>query len=243
MRTLDAHVAWHDVECGSYDADLAIWRGLAARHAAGMPVLDVGAGSGRVALDLARDGHPVLALDTDAALLAALRDRAGDLAIETVVADARSFALGRTFGLVIAPMQTVQLLGGADGRAAFLAAARAHLRPGGVLAAAIAHPLIAFDPADVILPEPDVGTVGDVRLASHAVAIRDEGDRVALVRVREATWADGEVTREENVIHLDRLDSETLAAEGAAAGLHPQSPLHIPASEDYVDSTVVVWRG
>ena len=43
-------------------------------RAAGGPVLDLGAGTGRVALDLARAGHEVVALDLDAGLLAALRD-------------------------------------------------------------------------------------------------------------------------------------------------------------------------
>ena len=49
-------VVWHDVECGRYDADLPLWRELAA--SARRPVLDVGAGTGRVALDLARAGSP-----------------------------------------------------------------------------------------------------------------------------------------------------------------------------------------
>ena len=54
-------VLWHDIECGSYDLDLPLWRELADRE--GSPVLDVGAGTGRVALDLARRGHEVVALD------------------------------------------------------------------------------------------------------------------------------------------------------------------------------------
>ena len=53
-------VIWHDVECGRYAADLPLWRGL-ADEASG-PVLDVGAGTGRVAIDLARRGHEVTAL-------------------------------------------------------------------------------------------------------------------------------------------------------------------------------------
>ena len=50
-------VIWHDLECGGYREDLPLWRALADR--AGGPVLDVGAGTGRVALDLARAGHEV----------------------------------------------------------------------------------------------------------------------------------------------------------------------------------------
>jgi len=55
-----AAVIWHDVECGGYEGDLALWRELAA---AGGPILDLGCGTGRVALDLARRGHRVHGLD------------------------------------------------------------------------------------------------------------------------------------------------------------------------------------
>ena len=64
-------IIWHDVECGAYAADLPLWRELAATEAG--PVLDVGAGAGRVALELARAGHDVTALDLDPELLAELR--------------------------------------------------------------------------------------------------------------------------------------------------------------------------
>jgi SAM-dependent methyltransferase len=234
-------IAWHDVECGGYDADLDLWRRLARAHAADAPVVDVGAGTGRVALDLARAGHPVLAVDTEDVLLGALRERAGTLPVTTAVGDARALELDGTYGLVIAPMQTVQLLGGAEGRAAFLRAARAHLRPGGIVAAAVAHPLEAFDAADVVLPDPDEGEADGQRLVSQPVAIRDEGDRVALVRVRERIGPAGAV-REEDVIHLDRLSPEGLQEEGRAAGLEVRPLLRIPATAEYVDSTVVVLR-
>jgi SAM-dependent methyltransferase len=235
-------VAWHDVECGSYDVDLELWSALAAAHAGGEPVLDVGAGTGRVTLHLASRGHPVVALDTEPVFLDALRERGDGLPVETAVGDARTMDLGRRFGLVIAPMQTMQLLGGPAGRASFLAAARAHLLPGGVLAAAIAHPLEAFDAQVAGAPEPDLGEADGVQLVSRPVAIRDEGDRVALVREREAIDPDGTQTVEQDVIHLDRLAPEALAAEGAAAGLTPAAPMHIPATPDYIDSTVVIWH-
>ena len=105
-------VLWHDLECGGYDLDLPLWRELADRE--GSPVLDVGAGTGRVALDLARRGHEVVAVDRDPVLLDALADRGAGLAVSVVAADARAFDLGRRFPLVIVPMQTLQLLGGRE---------------------------------------------------------------------------------------------------------------------------------
>jgi SAM-dependent methyltransferase len=234
--------AWHDVECGAYDVDLEVWRALAAAHAAGEPVLDVGAGTGRVALHLAGHGHAVVALDTEPVFLDVLRERGEGLPVATAVGDARTMALDRRFALIIAPMQTVQLLGGADGRAAFFARAREHLVPGGVLAAAIAHPLEAFDAREVGAPAPDLGEADGLQLVSRPVAIRDEGDRVALVREREAIAPGGATTVERDVIHLDRVAPDALSAEGAAAGLRPAAPLHIPATPDYIDSTVLVWH-
>jgi len=66
-------VVWHDLECGGYRVDMPAWLELAER--AGGPVLDVGAGTGRVSLALARAGHAVTAVDRDQALLDALGQR------------------------------------------------------------------------------------------------------------------------------------------------------------------------
>jgi SAM-dependent methyltransferase len=238
-----SEVLWHDIECGGYLEDLPLWRELAAVQAPGGPILDVGAGTGRVALDLARLGHAVVALDLDATLLAELRARAGDLPVETVVADARELDLGRRFALMLVPMQTVQLLGGAKGRARFLRAARAHLAPGGLLALALADALEGFDAGHDHAPLPDLREVGGVVYASQPIAVRDEGDRVAIERVREVVTPDGDRVSLPNVVRLDRLDAPTLHAEALAHGLHPLEPRQIEATVEYVGSTVVMLRG
>jgi SAM-dependent methyltransferase len=235
-------VVWHDVECGAYAEDLALWRELAA--ARGGPVLDVGAGTGRVALHLARRGVEVVALDADGDLLAALEDRAAavGVAVATVRADARTFALERRFALVIAPMQTVQLLGGPAGRAAFLSRAAGHLAPGGLLAVALADALEVFDAEHDQPPVPDMREVDGVLYASRPVAVRDLGDRAAIDRVREVIARDGTRVASADVIELDRVDAAELAAEARATGLQPLEPRRIPATEDYVGSTVVLAR-
>ena len=126
--TSDA-VAWHDVENGSYDADLLLWRELA--DAARRPDARPGVPA-RVAwpLDLAARGHEVVALDTDPELLAVARASARPPSRRSR-RDARDFELGRTFALVLAPMQLAQILGGPDGRVAMLERVHAHLSPEG----------------------------------------------------------------------------------------------------------------
>ena len=234
-------VMWHDLENGAYAEDLLLWRDLAAIH--GGPVLDVGAGTGRVTLDLARAGHRVVALDLSANFLAALRERAGRLPIETVEADARDFALGRTFPLIIAPMQTVQLLGGPEGRARFLGRARAHLADGGVLAVALAEALDAFDEEHDMPPLPDLKEVDEVVFSSRPVAVIDEGERVAIHRIRETVDAAGNRTAAPDVVHLDRVRAAELADEAEAHGLVAEHARFIPQTDDYVGSTVVMLRG
>jgi SAM-dependent methyltransferase len=234
-------VLWHDIECGGYDLDLPLWRELADRE--GSPVLDIGAGTGRVALDLARRGHELVALDRDAALLDALRERGAGLPISAVAADARDFALDRRFALVIVPMQTLQLLGGAEGRAAFLRCARAHLRPGGLVAAALADALESFDADTDGLPEPDVAEIAGERYVSLPLAVVDEGPRAAIHRLRQVVASDGTHDDEHDVIRLDRVTSEELTAEGEELGLTPLPARRIPATDEYVGSTVVVLRG
>jgi SAM-dependent methyltransferase len=234
-------VIWHDVECGRYAADLPVWQAFAEQEAG--PILDVGAGTGRVTLHLARRGHHVVALDREPAFLAVLRERAGPLPVETVIADAGDFDLGaRRFGLVIAPMQTIQLLGAA-GRAGFLRCVRAHLAPGGLVACALAHDLEAFDGSTVLLPLPDTGFVGGVSYFSQPVALRDVGDRVAIERIRTVVSASGGRSSSDDVIHLDKIDAEQVAAEARVIGLQPLGVRVIPPTEEHVGTTVVMLRG
>jgi SAM-dependent methyltransferase len=134
---------WHEVECGGYTVDLEVWARLA--ESVDGPLLELGCGSGRVALELARRGGEVWALDADPVLLEALaaRSAAQGLRVQTSCADVRAFGLARSFELILAPMQLFQVLGGAPGRRAALARAAAHLRPRGRLAAAIVEPRAA----------------------------------------------------------------------------------------------------
>ena len=243
MSALPEHVIWHDVECSRYDADMTLWQELAA--AAGGPILDVGAGTGRVALELARHGHEVVALDYDAALLAALAQRADaeGLEIETVVGDASGFDLGRhDFAIVMAPMQTVQLLG-QEGRRGFLESAGAHVAPRGLVAIALADALETYDTDHVLLPLPDTMFVDGALYSSQPVGLRDRGDSVAIERIRTILRADGSRSASDDVLALDRITLEEVEAEGRAAGLEVLPGRIIDATEEHVGTSVVMLRG
>jgi SAM-dependent methyltransferase len=235
------NVIWHDLECGSYAEDLPLWRALADEH--GDPILDVGAGTGRVTLELARAGHTVTALDVDGELLAELRRRADGLPVDTVQADAREFDLGgRRFALCVVPMQTIQLLGGRDGRVAFLRQAAAHLAPQGALAVAISPTLELFEVLDGVPgPTPDMCEIGGVVYASHPTAVRAAGGDYVLERRREVVSARGERLVSQNEIQLDRLDRRQLQSEAALVGLRESGRAQIAATDEYVGSVVVMF--
>jgi SAM-dependent methyltransferase len=234
-----ADVVWHDLECGGYAEDLGLWRELAGAG----PVLDLGCGTGRVALDLAARGVPVVGLDRDAVLLAALRARAAGLPVETVCADARDFDLGRRFAVVLAPMQTVQLLGGPEGRARFLRCAGAHLEPGGLFALALADALEGFDEETDTPPLPDAREQDGIVYFSQPVAVKDEGERVAIHRVREIVDRDGARTTGRDIVRLDRLEPAELEAEAATFGLTAEPRRLVAATDEFVGSVVVMLRG
>jgi len=230
-------VVWHDLECGAYTADLPLWRELATAEPG--PILDVGAGTGRVALDLAAGGHAVTALDSDPDLLRALTARAGG-AVRTVLADAQAFALpGDSFGLILVPMQTIQLL--AD-RPAFLRAARRHLAPGGLLAAALADALEGFDASTSILPPPDVSVHDGWRFASQPVAVRERTGASTIERIRTTVAPDGARTAEPDAIDLRHLTAESLASEAGPLGYRADPPRRIEATQEHAGSEVVLLR-
>jgi SAM-dependent methyltransferase len=235
-------IVWHDVENGGYDADLPIWRELA--HEAHGPVLDLGAGTGRVALDLAEAGHDVTALDSDVALLDELARRAGErgLRIECVRADARRLDQSGPFGLVIAPMQFVQILGGPSARAGLLAGAAGCLRPGGIFAAAISNLDEAVAAEDAAPPLPDVGERGGWIYSSLPLDVRPEPGGVAVEWLRQKVSPAGTLTEERHTEMLDSLDPGQLERETAATGLKPECRHDVGQTEAYIGSTVVVCR-
>jgi SAM-dependent methyltransferase len=248
---------WHDLECGGYRADLALWLELAASSGARSRILDVGAGTGRVTLALARAGHRVTALDLDPDLLDELADRAGGADVETVCADARSFSLGGDdFDACFIPMQTIQLLGDRGARLAFLRCARAHVRPGGKIACAIVTAVEPFDCSSGQLgPAPETAVRAGALYVSRPTRVAVDSKRVVIERERRifpiapdgsgpsatAERTPHEAFEERNVTELAVVSAAELRSEGIEAELLPLETLSISPTAEHVGSEVVVF--
>jgi SAM-dependent methyltransferase len=229
---------WHEVECGGYDADLPVIEEL-ARGREGR-VLELGCGTGRVALHLAHRGQEVWGVDANRELLEALGARASaeGLAVRTVCADIRALDLDRDFALIVAPMQVLQMLGGKPARLAALERAGAHLIAGGRLAAAIVeHPAPSLDGGAAI---PDIRERNGWTYSSLPVGAVTTDGGIEIHRFRQAVAPDGALSEEEYVEHLDALAADELEAEAAEVGLRPVERLYVPSTDGYLGSTVVV---
>lgn len=123
-----------------YLEDFPFWLELAAQT--GDPVLELGCGTGRVLIPLAKAGHHVLGLDHNLAMLKFLKANIGPQiqpAPVLIVADITGFNLAVKFPLIILPCNTFSMLA-EDRRKACLRCMRRHLRSGGIFAVSVPNP-------------------------------------------------------------------------------------------------------
>ncbi len=229
----DASVIWHDVECGSYDADLALWEELAGRS-----TLDLGCGTGRVAIHLARRGHAVIGVDGQSAFVNAFNERAAQLPAIALIGDAKSFQLDSVFDAVLAPMQLIQLLADVTERQACLRCVAAHLRPGGLAAFAIVEGVP--EPVEGPPPLPDTREVDGWVFSSLPIEAAVGADGLRARRLRQTVSPAGELGEELDEILLAMLDASAVEREAEEAGLRPAGRRAVPPTADHVGSTVVV---
>jgi SAM-dependent methyltransferase len=229
-------VIWHDVECGSYEADLPLWERLAEESEG--PILELGCGTGRVALHLARRGHRVIGIDRDHDLVLELAERSHGLLIEPLCADALDFELEEQVGLALAPMQFLQLLHSPESRARCLKRVAAALRPGGLFAVAI----LRSPPATTGgFPPPDVREIDGWAYSSLPTMNGMVDRRLMLRRLRQAISPQGELVAEEaDQIELCWVDADELRAQSESAGFALAGYLTVSETETHVGSVVVL---
>lgn len=128
----------YDEQYAHYRDDLAFYTVLAADY--GSPVLELGCGTGRVALALAGAGHDVVGVELSGAMLARAEQRLGEAGaavakrVSLHQADMRTLQLDRRFPLIIAPFNTLMHLYTLPDQDAALAAVKRHLDVGAAFA-------------------------------------------------------------------------------------------------------------
>jgi SAM-dependent methyltransferase len=236
---VSAELIWHEVECGAYAADLPLWERLAAESDG--PVLDLGCGTGRVALHLARQGREVLGVDMEPAYVAELNRRSADERLDAVAVsgDVLNLDLDRRFGLAIAPMQLLHLIAPRNSRANCVASVARYLEPGGRFAAALLGELPPADP-NRRSALPDVREVDGWVYSSLPLGVDSHGGTVTVDRLRQCVSPAGELEEEESRLVLHPCLPGELEENGRALGLRVLPRREIAATADHVGSTVVV---
>jgi SAM-dependent methyltransferase len=131
----DKIARFYDVEHDALTDDLFMYENFARR--CGGPILELGCGTGRVALHLARAGFEVIGLDISSAMLAMARSKLGRAGLFARAylfqADLRSFALAQQFPMAILAINTFMHFLTVAEQVRVLANVRHHLKPDGWL--------------------------------------------------------------------------------------------------------------
>jgi SAM-dependent methyltransferase len=165
--------------------------------AAGRPALELGIGTGRVAVPLAAAGVEVHGIDASEAMVDRLRSKPGGDGIQVTIADFRTFTLPQRFGLVYAVFNTFFALLTQDDQVACFRAISRHLEPeGAFVMEAFVPDLARFDRGqrvaavrvesdEVALEVTKHDPVAQVS-GSQQVVIREDAVRLFPIRIRYA---------------------------------------------------------
>jgi SAM-dependent methyltransferase len=177
-------------EC--YDQELGSWGepevvgpavDLLAELARGGAALELGIGTGRIALPLAARGVRVHGIDLSEAMVARLRAKPGGDAIGVTIGDFATSRVEGTFSLAYVVFNTIMNLTTQDLQVACFQNVAAHLEPGGLFVVEVGLPRLAgLAPGRTVQPfhyeTPtlfglDEYDVADQGLISHHYAVRD----------------------------------------------------------------------
>lgn len=203
----DRFAPYYDLEFADFADDLPLYRTFAA-HSGG-PILELGCGSGRALVPLAREGYTVTGVDLSSAMLAlahAFVAREGvadlvtlhedDIRTLTTLGDAR-------FGFVFSAINSFLHLETQEDQLATLTAVARHLRPGGIFI------------IDLFPPHPDILAEYDGSLI-HAATYHDPqtGERIDKF---SASLVDSAEQRIDTTFFYDRLRADGTVARTAAS--------------------------
>lgn len=148
MSDYDLFAHLYDLEHRDLDADLDLYHNFAARCEGA--VLELGCGTGRVALALAQAGYDVVGVDTSTSMLELARSRATGMGlnerVEWVHRDVRAIEWPARFALAIWPLNGFLHLPERADQALALRNVQRALLPGGFLVVDLPNPHVTLAP-------------------------------------------------------------------------------------------------
>jgi ubiquinone/menaquinone biosynthesis C-methylase UbiE len=179
MNDYSSFASVYDLFYADFAGDIDMYAGFAERT--GGPILEIGSGTGRVAIALAEVGHTMVGLELSDAMRSIAQskiDRAQLAERVTLIAgDMRRFKIDQYFGLAIAPINTFLHNLTLDDQLATLNCIKKQLRPGGLLV------------LDCFNTDPSEAADDHRLILQHAAIDPSTGQTALLLMARLTDWA------------------------------------------------------
>jgi SAM-dependent methyltransferase len=200
MTHYGLYARFYDLDYADFEADLHMVQQYAAR--CGSPILELGCGTGRLLVSLARDGYQVTGVDVSAEMLQVARDKVAAQGLGDRVTllhqDMREIDLDGSFNLAFSAINSFLHMPTASDQLLALSAIHRHLNSGGLLLLDLFNPDLdrLLDSRgqlvlDKTMTDPDSGhrlikfrtqTVDPGRQLLHTTYLVDEVDAGGCVR-------------------------------------------------------------
>lgn len=145
------------------------------------PALELGIGTGRIALPLAERGVAVRGIDLSQEMVARLREKPGGEAIPVSIGDFATTRVDGSFSLVYLVFNTINNLTTQEGQVACFRNAAAHLQPGGSFLIEVGTPpttrLSVFDLSDTHVGVDEYEPATQRLVSHHFTLVGDDWSR------------------------------------------------------------------
>ncbi len=226
----------YEAEQGDWDDDLSLYSELAS--AADGPVLDLGCGTGRVAIPLAATGNEVDGIDASDALLTIANGKARDRRIRLRLRrqDMRQLDEDSEYGLVICALDTFLHLDTSQAQSDMLRGALRALRPGGLFVVDVVHPTVdRLAAGDGVVRLQGTFAGPNATTVMHFVSwdVDPVEQRIDATHFYDAVTPDGSMQRRSTTMRLRYVHRYEMARALVAAGFEGIELYGSPMREPY----------